>query len=144
MNSTCYKLCSNPSQASNVAVDSAAYGALLTACALSPDASPTHDWALSTLETMQVCVLIFTPHLLNMLSIWHLILCVCDSFCGFSRKVSHLTPTLIAQCCVCAVGPPFTFKPRATSTELVRCSIMLLESMLEWSNPICISATEPL
>ena len=56
LNSTCYKLCSYPSQASNVAVDSAAYGALLTACALSPDASPPHDWALSTLETMQVCV----------------------------------------------------------------------------------------
>jgi hypothetical protein len=41
-------------QAGSVAVDAAAYGALLLACAMSPDVSPPHDWALSTLETMQV------------------------------------------------------------------------------------------
>ena len=41
-------------QAGSVRVDSAALSALLHACALSPDVSPPHDWALSTLETMQV------------------------------------------------------------------------------------------
>lgn len=41
-------------QACNCPVDAAAYGGLLYACAMSPDVSPPHDWALSTLETMQV------------------------------------------------------------------------------------------
>ena len=45
---------SHPLQASSVSVEAKAYGALLNACVVSLDVSPPHDWALSTLETMQV------------------------------------------------------------------------------------------
>ena len=45
---------SHPLQASSVSVEAKAYGSLLNACVMSLDVSPPHDWALSTLETMQV------------------------------------------------------------------------------------------
>ena len=59
-------------QASDCGIDAAAYGALLHACALSPEVSPPHDWALSTLETMQV----MRNCLLQALQHWLAELCV--------------------------------------------------------------------
>ena len=141
--------CCNIPQASNVALDLAAYSALLSACAMSSDVLPPHDLVLSTLETMQVLLGVFiadddtTPIFYHITHIFY-----CDTthklFCGCRQKESPQTPTRTAQSCACAAALPCTFKPCATSAALVPFLIMLLEFMPGWSSPACISAAEPL